>query len=155
MKLPTTKKKKKVMAMDAAEKKRLDEALAVKVCVNCSSSKNTKTRHGKAVPAYSTRRKSRVPKQIPVLQTSWNSTNWEDIGAASLASSQSSIYQVLDADNGNHPTLTKRKPLHELLKEDEEAFEASLRALCLGVKKKTNLASSMVSNLSIPEDCEV
>ena len=139
MKLPTTKKKKKVMAMDAAEKKRLDEALAVKVCVNCSSSsKNTKTRHDNAIPAFSTRRKSRVPKQIPVLQTSWNSTNWEDIGAASLTSSESSIYQVLDADNGNHLTLTKRKPLHELLKEDEEAFEASLRALCLGVKKKTN-----------------
>lgn len=72
------------------------------------------------------------------------------------ASSQSSIYQVLDADNGNHPTLTKRKPLHELLKEDEEAFETSLRALCLGVKKKTNgLSSSMISNLSIPEDCEI
>ena len=120
------------MAMDAAEKKRLDEALAVKVCVNCSSSsKNTKARHDKVIPAFSTRRKSRVPKQIPVLQTSWNSTNWEDIGAASLTSSQNSIYQVLDvdADNGNH-SLTKRKPLHVLLKEDEEAFEASLKALC-------------------------
>jgi len=148
------------MAMDAAEKKRLDEAFAVKVCVNCSSSsKNTKTRHDKAVPAFSTRRKSRVPKQIPVLQTSWNSTNWEDIGAASLTSSQSSIYQVLDVDtkdDNGKLILTKRKPLHQLLKEDEEAFEASLRALCLGVKKKPNgVTSSMVSNLSIPEDCEV
>jgi len=148
MKLPQTKKKKKVMAMDATEKKRLDEALAVKVCVNCSSSKNTKTRHDKAIPAFSTRRKSRVPKQIPVLQTSWNSTNWEAMGAVSLTSSQSSIYQVIDVDtkDGNgKPILTKRKPLHQLLKEDEEAFEASLKALCLGVKKKTNgLSSSMI-----------
>ena len=166
--------------MNSKVERRDDARVAAKVSVNEEENNKLDTSD---VSNSSARRPSRftmpmlpyaATSQKAALQESWKATNWDEMAemkssnTSSLKASQNSIYLNIDAilgfdtKDGKGKQLMiptkKRKPLYEVLKDDEEAFETSIASLRVSMENKKSdrgggeLTSSMISSLSGMED---
>ena len=162
--------------MNSKVERRDDARVAAKVSVNEEEDNKLDTSD---VSNSSARRPSRftmpmlpyaATSQKAALQESWKATNWDEMAemkssnTSSLKASQNSIYLNIDAILGFDASkqsmipTKKRKPLYEVLKDDEEAFETSIASLRVSMENKKSdrgggeLTSSMISSLSGTED---
>ena len=166
--------------MNSKVERRYDARIATKVSVNgeednkldtsdvSNSLKRRPSRFSMPVLPYA------AISQKAALQESWKATNWDEMAetkssnTSSLKASQNSIYLNIDSILGfdtkdgkvNQSMIPtkKRKPLYEILKDDEEAFETSIASLRVSMENKKSdvgggeLTSSMISALSGTED---
>jgi hypothetical protein len=97
-------------------------------------------------------------------RVSWKVTDWDAMMEmrssqnASLKSSQSSMYHILDYGEedecycDNPPRTTKRKSMQDAMKHDEKAFEVSLALLNLSLPLENNNVNKEYNTISSEED---